>query len=77
MTFLHVHLDNKIILFLVVAGFEDSNIINQKLDTYKSKYKTERMEKSDKPKETSPEKKFITDTLQKEQTGIISKHLGS
>lgn len=31
------------------------------------------MEKSDKPKETSPEKKFIKDTLQKEQTGMISK----
>ncbi|XP_019700064.1 ankyrin-2 isoform X2 [Harpegnathos saltator] len=51
-----------------LKGYEDSNIINQKLDYYKSKYKTEQMEKSDKPKETSPEKKFITDTLQKEQT---------
>ncbi|XP_011332219.2 ankyrin-2 isoform X2 [Ooceraea biroi] len=51
-----------------LKGYEDSNIINQKLDSYKTKYKTERMEKTDKPKETSPEKKFITDTLQKEQT---------
>lgn len=58
---------------LSFSGYEDSNIINQKLDYYKSKYKTEQMEKSDKPKETSPEKKFITDTLQKEQTGMISK----
>ncbi|XP_072762140.1 uncharacterized protein [Anoplolepis gracilipes] len=52
-----------------LKGFEDSNIINQKLDYYKSKYKMEQIEKTDKPKETSPsEKKFITDTLQKEQT---------
>lgn len=34
----------------------------------------EQMEKTDKPKETSSptEKKFITDTLQKERTGMIS-----
>ncbi|XP_024889284.1 ankyrin-2-like isoform X1 [Temnothorax curvispinosus] len=53
-----------------LKGYEDSNIINQKLDYYKSKYKMEQMEKTDKPKETSSptEKKFITDTLQKEQT---------
>ncbi|XP_050453725.1 ankyrin-2-like isoform X1 [Cataglyphis hispanica] len=52
-----------------LKGYEDSNIINQKLDYYKSKYKMEQMEKTDTPKETSPsEKKFITDTLQKEQT---------
>ncbi|XP_011872627.1 PREDICTED: ankyrin-2-like isoform X2 [Vollenhovia emeryi] len=53
-----------------LKGYEDSNIINQKLDYYKSKYKVEQMEKTDKPKETSSptEKKFITDTLQKEQT---------
>ncbi|XP_012059295.1 PREDICTED: ankyrin-2-like [Atta cephalotes] len=53
-----------------LKGYEDSNVINQKLDYYKSKYKMEQMEKTDKPKETfSPtEKKFITDTLQKEQT---------
>ncbi|XP_014487569.1 PREDICTED: ankyrin-2-like isoform X2 [Dinoponera quadriceps] len=57
-----------------LKGYEDSNIINQKLDYYKSKYKTEQMEKSDKPKETSPEKKFITDTLQKEQTDAATIH---
>ncbi|XP_018301797.1 ankyrin-2 isoform X3 [Mycetomoellerius zeteki] len=53
-----------------LKGYEDSNVINQKLDYYKSKYKMEQMEKTDKPKETSSptEKKFITDTLQKEQT---------
>jgi len=61
-----------IITCFVATGYEDSNIINQKLDNYKSKYKMEKMEKTDKPKETSPERKFITDTLQKEQTGIIS-----
>jgi len=57
----------------VITGYEDSNVINQKLDYYKSKYKMEQMEKTDKPKETSSptEKKFITDTLQKEQTGMI------
>lgn len=59
----------------VAIGYENSNIINQKLDYYKSKYKMEEMEKTDKPKETSSptEKKFITDTLQKEQTGMILK----
>ncbi|XP_029161662.1 ankyrin-2-like isoform X2 [Nylanderia fulva] len=58
-----------------LKGYEDSNIINQKLDYYKSKYKMEQMEKSDKPKETSPsEKKFITDTLQKEQTDAATIH---
>ncbi|XP_032691621.1 ankyrin-2 isoform X2 [Odontomachus brunneus] len=57
-----------------LKGYKDSNIINQKLDYYKSKYKTEQMEKSDKPKETSPEKKFITDTLQKEQTDAATIH---
>ncbi|XP_011645228.1 ankyrin-2-like [Pogonomyrmex barbatus] len=53
-----------------LKGYEDSNIINQKLDYYKSKYKMEQMEKTDKPKEISSptEKKLITDTLQKEQT---------
>ncbi|XP_018401758.1 PREDICTED: ankyrin-2-like [Cyphomyrmex costatus] len=53
-----------------LKGYEDSNVINQKLDYYKSKYKMEQMEKTDKPKEISSptEKKFITDTLQKEQT---------
>ncbi|XP_070530667.1 ankyrin-2-like isoform X2 [Cardiocondyla obscurior] len=53
-----------------LKGYEDSNIINQKLDYYKSKYKMEQMEKTDKPKETSSstEKKLIADTLQKEQT---------
>lgn len=62
------------IFCIIITGYEDSNIINQKLDYYKSKYKMEQMEKTDKPKETSPsEKKFITDTLQKEQTGMISK----
>ncbi|KYN17381.1 Ankyrin-2 [Trachymyrmex cornetzi] len=56
-----------------LKGYEDSNVINQKLDYYKSKYKMEQMEKTDKPKETSSptENKFITDTLQKEQTGMI------
>ncbi|XP_020290962.1 ankyrin-3-like isoform X2 [Pseudomyrmex gracilis] len=60
-----------------LKGYEDSNIINQKLDYYKSKYKMEeRTEKTDKPKETaSPtEKKFITDTLQKEQTDAATIH---
>ncbi|XP_029669474.1 ankyrin-2-like [Formica exsecta] len=58
-----------------LKGYEDSNIINQKLDYYKSKYKMEQMEKTDKPKETSPsEKKFITDTLQKEQTDAATIH---
>lgn len=34
----------------------------------------EQMEKTDRPKESSPsEKKLITDTLQKEQTGMMSK----
>ncbi|XP_039306763.1 ankyrin-2 isoform X2 [Solenopsis invicta] len=53
-----------------LKGYKDSNIINQKLDYYKSKYEMEQMEKTDKPNEAfSPtEKKFITDTLQKEQT---------
>ncbi|XP_012537405.2 ankyrin-2 isoform X2 [Monomorium pharaonis] len=52
-----------------LKGFKDSNIINQKLDYYKSKYEMEQMEKPDKSDDTSsPEKKFITDTLQKEQT---------
>ncbi|XP_070157732.1 ankyrin-2 isoform X2 [Polyergus mexicanus] len=58
-----------------LKGYEDSNIINQKLDYYKSKYKMEQMEKTDKPKETSPsEKKFITDTVQKEQTDAATIH---
>lgn len=41
------------------------------MDSYESKYKMEHREKSDKPKDTSPiEEKFITDTLQKERTGM-------
>nr|XP_033327143.1 ankyrin-2-like isoform X2 [Megalopta genalis] len=55
--------------------YEDSNIINQKLDTYESKYKGEQTEKSDDLRETSPsEKKFITDTLQKERTDAVTIH---
>ncbi|XP_078037351.1 uncharacterized protein LOC144470273 isoform X2 [Augochlora pura] len=55
--------------------YEDSNIINQKLDTYESKYKGEQTEKSDDLQETSPsEKKFITDTLQKERTDAVTIH---
>ncbi|XP_076655020.1 uncharacterized protein LOC143360240 isoform X4 [Halictus rubicundus] len=55
--------------------YEDSNIINQKLDTYESQYKGEQMEKTDDLQETSPsEKKFITDTLQKERTDAVTIH---
>lgn len=55
-----------------VIDYEDSNIIDQKLDSYESKYKMEQKEKGDEPKDTSPsEQKFITDTLQKERTGMI------
>lgn len=55
-----------------VIDYEDSNIIEQKLDSYESKYKMEQKEKGDEPKDTSPsEQKFITDTLQKERTGMI------
>ncbi|XP_076296641.1 uncharacterized protein LOC143216947 isoform X2 [Lasioglossum baleicum] len=55
--------------------YEDSNIINQKLDAYESKYKGEQMEKMDDRRETSPsEKKFITDTLQKERTDAVTIH---
>ncbi|XP_026670323.1 ankyrin-2-like isoform X4 [Ceratina calcarata] len=54
---------------------KDSNIINQKLDTYESKYKKEHKEKRDEPKDTSPsETKFITDTLQKERTDAVTIH---
>lgn len=53
-----------------VVDYEDSNIIDQKMEAYESKYKGERKEKRDELEETSPsEKKFITDTLQKERTG--------
>ncbi|XP_076389120.1 uncharacterized protein LOC100881279 isoform X1 [Megachile rotundata] len=55
--------------------YEDSNIISQKWDTYESKYKKDQKEKSDEPKETSPsEKKFITDTLEKERTDAVTIH---
>lgn len=58
--------------FLSFPDYEDSNIISQKLDSYESKYKMEQKEKGDEPKDISPsEKKFITDTLQKERTGMI------
>ncbi|KOX74949.1 Ankyrin-2 [Melipona quadrifasciata] len=56
-----------------LKDYEDSNIINQKLDSYELKYKVEQKEKGDEPKDTSPsEKKFITDTLQKERTGMFT-----
>ncbi|KAI4473138.1 hypothetical protein M0802_016295 [Mischocyttarus mexicanus] len=52
-----------------LTAYEDSNIISQKLDFYKSKYGMEQKEKGDRPKDTSPsEEKFIADTMQKEQT---------
>ncbi|XP_034174779.2 uncharacterized protein LOC117601738 isoform X4 [Osmia lignaria lignaria] len=55
--------------------YEDSNIISQKWDSYESKYKKEGKEKSDEPKDTSPsEKKFITDTLEKERTDAVTIH---
>lgn len=58
-------------IFLFVTDYEDSNIISQKWDSYESKYKKEEKEKSDEPKDTSPsEQKFITDTLEKERTGM-------
>lgn len=72
-----VHVLHKIRIFnhvvhSFVIDYEDSNIIEQKLDSYESKYKMEQKEKGDEPKDTSPsEQKFITDTLQKERTGMI------
>ncbi|KAL2712742.1 ankyrin-2-like [Vespula squamosa] len=55
--------------------YEDSNIISQKMDFYKSKYGMEQKEKGDQPKDTSPsEEKFIADTLQKEQTDAATIH---
>lgn len=58
--------------FLFVIDYEDSNIINQKIDSYESKYQMDGKEKIDELKEISPsESKFITDTLQKERTGMI------
>ena len=51
--------------------YEDSNIINQKIDSYELKYKMEQKEKSDEPKDASPtEKKFISDALRKERSGM-------
>ncbi|XP_047369829.1 ankyrin-2-like [Vespa velutina] len=59
----------------LTATYEDSNIINQKMDFYKSKYGMEQKEKGDQPKDTSPsEEKFIADTLQKEQTDAATIH---
>ncbi|XP_060820915.1 ankyrin-3-like isoform X2 [Bombus pascuorum] len=58
-----------------LKDYEDSNIIDQKLDSYESKYKMEQKEKGDEPKDTSPsEQKFITDTLQKERTDAVTIH---
>ncbi|XP_031773060.1 ankyrin-2-like isoform X2 [Apis florea] len=58
-----------------LKDYEDSNIISQKLDSYESKYKMEQKEKGDEPKDISPsEKKFITDTLQKERTDAVTIH---
>ncbi|XP_015589872.1 ankyrin-2 isoform X2 [Cephus cinctus] len=55
--------------------FEDSNIISQKIDRFQSQYQKDNKEKSDEPKSTSPcEQKFITDTLQKEQTDAATIH---
>ncbi|XP_076629390.1 uncharacterized protein LOC143345812 isoform X3 [Colletes latitarsis] len=55
--------------------YEDSNIINQKIDSYKSKYEMEGKEKKDELKEISPsENKFIKDTLQKERTDAVTIH---
>ncbi|XP_012285655.2 LOW QUALITY PROTEIN: ankyrin-2 [Orussus abietinus] len=55
---------------------EDSNVISHKLDSLKSKYHEEHKEKFDEPKPTtSPmEQKFITDTLEKEQTDAATIH---
>ncbi|XP_043684899.1 ankyrin-2-like [Vespula pensylvanica] len=59
----------------LTAVYEDSNIISQKMDFYKSKYGMEQKEKGDQPKDTSPsEEKFIADTLQKEQTDAATIH---
>nr|XP_050868053.1 ankyrin-2-like isoform X3 [Vespula vulgaris] len=59
----------------LTAVYEDSNIISQKMDSYKSKYGMEQKEKGDQPKDTSPsEEKFIADTLQKEQTDAATIH---
>ncbi|XP_033226076.1 ankyrin-2-like isoform X1 [Belonocnema kinseyi] len=55
--------------------FEDSNKISHSMDFLKSKYIPDHNEKCDLPKSTSPsEKKFITDTLQKEQTDEATNH---
>ncbi|XP_076175196.1 uncharacterized protein LOC143150636 isoform X2 [Ptiloglossa arizonensis] len=55
--------------------YEDSNIINQKIDSYESKYQMDGKEKIDELKEISPsESKFITDTLQKERTDAVTIH---
>lgn len=69
-----VHMKKKTTLFFsFIIDYEDSNIISQKLESYESKYKMEQKEKGDEPKDVSPsKKKFITDTLQKERTGMIS-----
>jgi hypothetical protein len=57
---------------IIRTDIEDSNIISQKMDSLKSSYNIDyNEEKSDLPKRTSPiEKKFITDTHQKERTGM-------
>ncbi|XP_076672359.1 uncharacterized protein LOC143371278 [Andrena cerasifolii] len=55
--------------------YEDSNIINQKIDSYELKYKMEQKEKSDEPKDASPtEKKFISDALRKERSDAVTIH---
>lgn len=53
-----------------MTEYEDSNVTERKIDRYESAYRKHEGEKGDRPKSSSPsESKFITDILQKEQTG--------